>query len=311
MVPHWATAALAGLLTSRPVRATYRPLRRMLPFEALARSRWWQSMRFAMTQSYADRADKTFTSFMRVPTQFEALTDAVLPGVFGQQTSEALRIVVMGCSNGAEAFSIASVLSREYPSLDFAIDAYDLSDAMIAQAKSGRFPREHVVTVHPSNDFVTSTFDAEDEAYIVKPAIARRVSFGVADLFDTSVIERIGTADIVFAQNVLINFPRPRAREAFQQVLRLLKQRAVLFIDGVDIDLREELTRAAGLRPLDYKIREIHDDARVIRGEVWPWVYWGLEPFAERRNWRERYATIYLTHAAHAAQQQHERRALA
>jgi chemotaxis methyl-accepting protein methylase len=275
----------------------------MLPFESLARSRWWQSMRFAMTQSNEDRSDKTFTRFMRVPTQFEALTDAVLPGVFAQQTSEPLRVVVMGCSNGAEAFSIASVLSTKHPSLDFAIDAFDLSDAMIAQAKSGRYPREQVDRLHPPTvDFVTSTFDADEEAYIVKPAIARRVSFGVADLFDTSVIQRIGTADIVFAQNVLINFPRARAREGFQQILRLLKPRAVLFIDGMDIDLREQLTRAAGLHPLDYKIREIHDDARVIRGDVWPWVYWGLEPFAERRNWRERYATIFLTGSAHAAQ---------
>ena len=312
MVPHWATAALAAVLTLRPVRATFRPLKRLLPFEALARSRWWQSMRFAVTQSYADRADKTFTRFMRVPTQFEALTDAVLPAVFAHQTSEPFRIVVMGCSNGAEAFSIASVLSRKYPSLDFAIDAFDLSDAMIAQAKSGRFPREQVDTAHPpSSDFVASTFDIDGEAYIVKPAITRRVSFDVADLFDKSVIQRIGTADIVFAQNVLINFLRPRAREGFQQILQLLKPRAALFIDGMDLDLREELARAAGLHPLDYKIREIHDDARVIRGEVWPWVYWGLEPFAKSRNWRERYATIYLTPSARVAQQQHERRASA
>jgi chemotaxis protein methyltransferase CheR len=303
MVHHWATAALTAVLTSRPVRATYRPLKRVLPFEALARSRWWQSMRFAVTQSYGDRADKTFTRFMRAPTQFEALTDAVLPAMFAQQTTEPLRIVVMGCSNGSEAFSIASVLSRKYPSLNFAIDAYDLSDAMIAQAKSGRFPRDHVDTLHPPpNDFVAATFDADDEGYSVKPSIAHRVSFGVADLFDASVIQRIGAADIVFAQNVLINFLRPRAREAFQHILRLLKPHAALFIDGMDVDLREELTRAAGLHPLDYKIREIHDDARVIRGDVWPWVYWGLEPFAERRNWRERYATIYLTSSAHAAQ---------
>lgn len=303
MAPHWATSVLAALLTSRPVRATYRPFERMLPFDGLTRSHWWQSMRFAMTQSYADRSDKTFTRFMRVPTQFEALTDAVVPRVLAQKTNEALRIVVMGCSNGSEAFSIASVLCRKYPSLDFAIDAYDLSEEMIAEAKSGRYPRDQVVTAHlPSNDFVTSTFDADGDAYVVKPGIARRVSFGVADLFDSSAIQRIGTADIVFAQNVLINFPRPRAREAFQQVVRLLGPRAALFIDGMDIDLREKLTRAAGLHPLDYKIREIHDDARVIRGEVWPWVYWGLEPFAESRNWRERYATIYLTHSAHAAQ---------
>jgi hypothetical protein len=30
-------------------------------------------------------------------------------------------------------------------------------------------------------------------------------------------------------------------------------------------------------------------------------VYWGLEPFVEGRDWRERYATIFLTESAQEA----------
>jgi chemotaxis methyl-accepting protein methylase len=274
----------------------------MRVFQALVRSRWWQSMRFAVTQSVADRDHKTFTRFMRVPTQFEALTEVVLPHLFAtRRHGEPLRFVVIGCSNGAETFSIASVLSSTFTDLPFAIDGYDISQSMIDHAKSGRFTRDQVITSDALPDhFVATTFDRIDDAYVVKPAIAHRVSFGVADLFDAAVMQRIGSADVVFAQNVLINFRRPQAREAFPLVTRLLKPHAVLFIDGMDIDLREELTRAAGLLPLDYKIREIHEDARTIRGAAWPWQYWGLEPFAERRGWRERYATIFLTRSANA-----------
>jgi chemotaxis methyl-accepting protein methylase len=304
MLHHLAAAAIA-IVETRPVRAMYRPLERMLPRERFARSRWWRSMRFAITQSYADRSDKTFTRFMRVPTQFEALGDVVVPGIFPQTSNEPLRVVVMGCSNGAEAFSIASVLTAKHPGLNFEIDAYDVSDEMIAQAKSGRYPQDHVITPNfESHDFVATTFDRDHDAYIVKPSIARRVRFSVANLFDAPTIKRIAAADIVFAQNVLINFPRARACEGFRQVAKLLKPRAVLFIDGMDVDLRQKMTREAGLRPLDYKIREIHEDARVIRGDAWPWVYWGLEPFVEGRDWRERYATIFLTESAQEARRQ-------
>jgi len=258
-------------------------------------------MRFSVIQAFDDRADKTFTRFMRARTQFEALTEAVVPAFAARDNRQPLRILVMGCSNGAEPYSIASVLMTRHKDLHFAIDAYDLSSAMIGQARSGRFTKDEVITAHPPpDDFLVTTFERNGDAFIVRPAIAQRVNFGVADIFDTATIERIGRADIVFAQNVLINFSRPLARKAFHNVCRLLKEQAVLFIDGMDIDLRRDLTRAARLVPLDYKIREIHDDARIVRGEAWPWVYWGLEPFAERRGWRERYATIFLTRSAHA-----------
>ena len=63
----------------------------------------------------------------------------------------------------------------------------------------------------------------------------------------------------------------------------------------MDYDQRAALTRRARLRPLDYKIEQIHNDALSERAVGWPFGYWGLEPFSRYFiGWRRRYATIYL-----------------
>jgi len=99
----------------------------------------------------------------------------------------------------------------------------------------------------------------------------------------------------VVAQNFLYHLSRKQSRTAFAHLCALLKPKAALFIDGMDIDLRHALTAKAGLRPLDYLIPEIHADALTLRGAPWPWTYWGLEPLdTARHDWKQRYATIYL-----------------
>jgi hypothetical protein len=74
-----------------------------------------------------------------------------------------------------------------------------------------------------------------------------------------------------------------------------MQSRAALFVDGMDLGLRRKLTRIHGLEPLDYRIEEIHNEARRERGTAWPYEYWGLEPFSKsKRDWKRRYATIFL-----------------
>ena len=63
----------------------------------------------------------------------------------------------------------------------------------------------------------------------------------------------------------------------------------------MDLSLRHTLTLRMGLSPLEYKIEAIHAEARRARGGGWPHIYWGLEPFSSaRRDWKRRYATIFL-----------------
>jgi len=52
-----------------------------------------------------------------MPTQFEALSGPVLnfPIRDREREEKLLKIVVLGCSNGAEPYSIASVLRNQHP----------------------------------------------------------------------------------------------------------------------------------------------------------------------------------------------------
>ena len=43
------------------------------------------------------------------------------------------------------------------------------------------------------------------------------------------------------------------------------------------------------------KKAKLHNDAMTLRGEPWPWTYWGLEPLnTASKDWKQRYATVYL-----------------
>ena len=85
-------------------------------------------------------------------------------------------------------------------------------------------------------------------------------------------------------------------KKAFYNICSLLNNRAVLFVDGMDLDLREKLSRKMNLHPLQYKIEAIHKEAQNARAIGWPYNYWGLEPFnASRGDWQRKYATIYFS----------------
>ena len=63
----------------------------------------------------------------------------------------------------------------------------------------------------------------------------------------------------------------------------------------MDIGLRQKWVHAQQLVPLNFRIEEIHNEARRARAPGWPYHYWGLEPFMTFSNdWQYRYATVYL-----------------
>ena len=273
-------------------------LRHTPPVQALLRSETWRSLRHRLALATERRQHFTFTRWLLLPTQFAALAGPVVDVLAPAGVSRPLEIIVLGCSIGAEPYSIASVLAARRPDLQFRIRASDRDPATLEQARLARYTAGGVfATATISPDFVRQTFDAVDggRAYVVKPEIARKVTFEAADVLDPALPDRLGTADIVFLQNLLINLPSGVDKKAFRNACRLLAPRAALFVDGMPVGLRRRVTRAAGLVPLDFEIQAIHEEARQLHGAAWPWHYGGLEPFnTARRDWRARYATIFL-----------------
>ena len=257
----------------------------------------WRSVRHRVALLLDRRTNSHFTGFYRLPTQFESLMGPVLTFLKPENLGRPLKITVVGCSNGAEAYSVASVLSRRDTAVEFRILAFDINQDIIEKARAGAYlgMQEVLNNKTIAKDFIDATFDIQGESYLVKHEIKSKVSFSLGDILDTRIAEANGESDIVFAQNFLFHLSPAAASRAFDNICALLAGKAALFVDGMDLPLRQNVTKKHGLAPLDYKIGEIHNEARWARAVGWPYHYWGLEPLSmTRQDWRQRYATIFL-----------------
>lgn len=284
-----------------------RSLIKRMPFvESFLRTDTWANMRFRFLLRTSKRVNAPCTRFLRGPLQFEALLGPVLDMFLSDDKKQELKLIVAGCSIGSEPFTIASVLRSHSPEMEFKIHAFDIEEDIIQMAQTGIYPQEWVFNHKKITDeFVSSTFDKVEGKYKVKEEIARLVTFAVDDALDTTLKERIGQADILFAQNFLYHLPPKESRRALENLCTLLKPKSVLFLDGVDLEIRQSVTLSQGLLPLDFNIEAIHNDLRTTgmsttdqsetRATAWPYFYWGLEPFSnEIDDWKRRYATVFI-----------------
>jgi chemotaxis methyl-accepting protein methylase len=272
-------------------------LRRLPGVDRFIASDLWRSYRHRISLRKDPRKNSNFTGFLRLPTQYEVLAGPVLEFLLPAGAPKKLRILSVGCSIGAEAYTVASLLSRRYPELDFTIEGFDIDADVIRKAQSGVFDAATEVFNNKriTPEFVAATFDHDGASYRVKESIKRHLVFRVADVLDAAALAPLGPADLIFAQNFLFHLEPRLATKAFNNICGLLAERAVLYVDGTDIPIREQVTRERGLAPLDSKIEEIHNEARWARAVGWPYHYWGLEPFSSaHRDWQRRYATIFL-----------------
>jgi len=255
----------------------------------------WQSIRYRMTLAVDPRRNAHFTQFLRLPTQYEALAGPVMDFLLSDRIERPLKITVLGCSNGAEVYSIASVLHMSAPAVQIDIGGYDIVGEAIEKAKRAEYESQKIFNNNTiTQAFVNETFTRKESLYNVKADIAANVHFDVGDVLDPALKEVAGASDIVYAQNVLVHLKPSMAIKAFRNIHSLLKPRAALFIDGMDLGMKVKLTRRYRLIPLEYEIEKIHNEARKTRGYAWPYMYWGLEPYVtSRRNSVRRYATIF------------------
>lgn len=246
------------------------------------------------------RENRIYTQFNRFPHQLRALVECVVPKLRPGGTgadAEPLDIVVFACCSGEEAFTLSYVLRKHFPELRYRIRGYDIVSDVIEKAKVGIFTQEEASWgPFVTDELVTEMFDPAGEGLLrVKAAIREPITFAEGNLLDKPFISSLGQVDAVFAQNVLFHLPRPQAREAFRNIRDALTAGGALFINGVDTDMRADMTRRLGLEPLEYLVEEIHNDARVDRGNGWASDYVGRKPFTRRgRDWLRRQGTVFF-----------------
>ena len=210
-----------------------------------------------------------------------------------------LRIAVLGCSIGAEVYSILWTIRSARPDLKVLLDAVDISREILSFAEKGIYTPDTSQLVGASiferltEAEMVEMFDWNGDQATVKSWLREGITWHLRDAADPELIKILGPQDMVVASNFLCHMPRADAEKCLGNVARLVSPGGHLFVSGVDLDVRTKVALDLGWEPVSELVKEIHNGDPSLRGD-WPWQWWGLEPLnRKRRDWQTRYAAAF------------------
>ncbi|MYM39197.1 CheR family methyltransferase [Duganella qianjiadongensis] len=164
------------------------------------------------------------TYFFREEYQFQCLVDSMLPDIVARKhDGRPLRIWVMPCSSGEEAYSIALYLLERWPQIDthdVEIIASDIDTTILDQARRGHFCSRAVA--HLPKAMLARHFSQTESGYQISEQLRSVVEFTRVNLSDPRQTRAYRHFDVVFCRNLLIYFDdvsRKAAAETFYDVL--------------------------------------------------------------------------------------------
>ena len=156
-------------------------------------------------------ADKLFndlligvTQFFRDAEAFAALENKVIPKLFeGKSQGDQVRVCVMGCATGEEAYSIAILLAEHASTLNNApklqIFATDIDEGALTSARKGRYPES--IAEHVTAERLRRFFDKQDSAWQVNRELREMVLFSSHSFIKDPPFSRL---DLISCRNVMI-----------------------------------------------------------------------------------------------------------
>jgi chemotaxis methyl-accepting protein methylase/mannose-6-phosphate isomerase-like protein (cupin superfamily) len=256
---------------------------------------WYGTVLHRLVCRRADRTQYTGTFFFRNRPQLE-----LMRRLAGQKApGSTLNIGVLGCSIGAEIYSILSAIRTTRPDLNVRVCAVDNSAEVLKIAK------EAVYTSQIS-DFVGSSifermteaefgeiFEGDQREARVRSWMREGISWHLNDVRDPELIRVIGPQDMVVASNFLCHMEPLEAENCLRNIAGTVRREGYLFVTGVSVDIREKVARDLHWQPVSELIREIHDGDQSVRQD-WPFAWWGLEPLDTKiDDWQMRYAAVF------------------
>ena len=294
------TVAKARMLGKSPVGAYLRLndwIWRHLPgsIAALRPIDWYGRFLHSLACLHADREMYLGTFFLRNRAELELIRRLCEPIAVRRP----VKIAVLGCSNGAEVYSIRWALRSIQPDGRIILHGVDVSPAALECAREGVYSTGISELVHePLCAFMTAgemeeMLDREGERLRIKASIRDGIAWHLGDAADPRTRDDLGPQDIVVANRFLCHMNPPDAERCLRDVAGLVAPGGHLFVSGVDLDVRTKVARDLGWTPAAQLLEDIHEGDRSLRND-WPCKYWGLEPLDKRRSdWALRYASAF------------------
>ncbi|HSL21073.1 MAG TPA: chemotaxis protein CheB [Vicinamibacterales bacterium] len=196
------------------------------------------------------------TSFFRDPGAFGAVAEQVLPSLLGgKNANDRVRVWVVGCASGEEAYSLAILLSEQLAVSPSApkvqIFATDLDERSLQVARQGIYPESIRTDVSPER--LARFFVSRDSSYQVNPELRQMCVFSKHNLLQDPPFPEL---DLISCRNLLIYLePLVQAR-AIRLFHHALRDRGFLLLGSAETvgspDLFEDVNRKQRLyRRLD------------------------------------------------------------
>ncbi len=189
------------------------------------------------------------TSFFRNPETFELLKHKIFPRLLQQRQrdDQPVRVWVVGCSTGQEAYSIAMAFQEAQDKLPRArklhVFATDLNDTLLDKARHGLYTKNLAQDLSPER--LRRFFVEETGGYRVIKALREMVVFARQNFISDPPFSRM---DLISCRNLLIYLEPSLQKKALPTFHYALKPEGVLFLGASEsisgfTDLFEPLDR--------------------------------------------------------------------
>jgi len=202
------------------------------------------------------------------------------------------RIISVGCSTGAELYSLLWYLRSARPDLQISAVGVDIADTVVAKARGGEYLRTDDEMRFLSNAMIEAMFDQAAGAIKVKDWLRKDVRWLVADGMDPDLPDLLGSADLVLANNLFLPLSDEKAESFMDNLLRLVSPGGYFVLNG-NLDVKTRFAKKNRLVPLSDRIEAVHfGDPTKMK---WPWKHTSPEPIEKwRPDWQTRYAQIFV-----------------
>ena len=193
------------------------------------------------------------TSFFRDPSVFEAIQQNIIPTLISQRpANQPLRLWIVGCATGEEAYSYAIALFEAMGSRQSAfklqIFATDISEKAIAKARIGTYKKAELDNVSPQR--LSQFFTKLDGAYQINKSIREICVFAQHNFLKDPPFSKI---DMISCRNVLIYLEPVMQKKAFVTFNYALNEKSVLVLGKTEsIGQYTDLFKTSGLNEKIY-----------------------------------------------------------
>jgi two-component system CheB/CheR fusion protein len=170
------------------------------------------------------------TNFFRDEGPFRALKEKIIPKLFEDKGPEyQVRVWVVACATGEEAYSLAMLLSEfaegcvDAPSIQ--VFATDIDEWAIAKAREGFYTLNDAADVSPER--LRRYFTKEGAVYRVRRELREMVLFAVHNLIKDPPFSHL---DMISCRNLLIYLNRPAQERVLQLLHFALNPQGYLFL---------------------------------------------------------------------------------